>query len=130
NPGDQGDASLTTLSDGRVVVFHNETGDSTNTNELDSVILDPREKAINGTSGNDTIVGRLDGSSISGLAGNDHLTGMGANDTLNGGPGDDVPNGGAGIDTASYAGATAGVNVSLALTSPQNTGGAGIDTLS
>jgi Ca2+-binding RTX toxin-like protein len=41
----------------------------------------------------------------------------------------DTINGFAGIDTVSYALATSGVNVSLSITGPQNTGGSGIDTL-
>src|SRR4029079_4932526 len=52
NPGDQGPfgVSMTTLTDGRVVViFNNETGDATNLSTLDYVILDPREPTINGT---------------------------------------------------------------------------------
>src|SRR5262249_39773583 len=50
-------------------------------------------------------------------------------DTLDGGAGNDRLDGGDGIDTASYASATAGVTVSLALTTAQNTAGAGSDTL-
>ena len=52
------------------------------------------------------------------------------NDTLIGGAGNDTLDGGAaGSDTASYADATAGVTVSLAITTAQNTVGAGTDTL-
>jgi Ca2+-binding RTX toxin-like protein len=60
----------------------------------------------------------------------ENLTGSGFNDTLEGSFGTNVLNGGAGIDTLSYANADAGVNVSLANTAVQNTGGAGTDTLS
>ena len=101
NPGDQGpfDVSLTTLADGRVVVlFNNETGDATNLTTLDYVIVDPRDATINGDSGNNTIVGRLDGSAINGLAGNDNLIGMNANDVLSGGAGSDTLTGGLGRD--------------------------------
>jgi Ca2+-binding RTX toxin-like protein len=49
--------------------------------------------------------------------------------TITGNAGNNVLDGGAGADTVSYAGATAGVTVSLALTSAQVTGGAGTDTL-
>jgi Ca2+-binding RTX toxin-like protein len=132
NPGDQGpaDASITTLEDGRVMlVFSNETGDSTNLTTLDYVILDPRDNIIMGTDHADTIVGRADGSAIFGLGGDDHLTGSAGNDTLNGGSGDDTLIGGAGIDTVSYEGAIAGVTVNLSLASAQNTGGAGVDTI-
>jgi serralysin len=43
--------------------------------------------------------------------------------------GNDTLDGSAGIDTASYASATAAITVNLALTSAQNTGAAGTDTL-
>ena len=52
------------------------------------------------------------------------------NDTLEGNSGTNVLAGGAGIDTVSYQHALAGVTVSLALTTAQNTLGAGTDTLS
>jgi Ca2+-binding RTX toxin-like protein len=45
------------------------------------------------------------------------------------GLGDDRLDGRGGVDTASYASASAGVTVSLALAGPQNTVGAGIDSL-
>ncbi|MBG9386900.1 calcium-binding protein, partial [Caenimonas aquaedulcis] len=92
----------------------------------------------NGTSGNDSIVGGAEAEAISGLAGNDTLSGGAGDDTLKGAAGDDRLDGGTGInrlegglgiDTASYAGATAGVVVSLASTAAQVTGGGGIDTL-
>ncbi|WP_414512157.1 calcium-binding protein [Nostoc sp. PCC 9305] len=61
---------------------------------------------INGTNGNDTLIGRFDlpvlffdfPDTINGLDGNDSLTGLGTNDTLNGDTGDDTLNGGAGND--------------------------------
>lgn len=86
--------------------------------------------SLNGTTSADTIIGR---------AGNDTVNGSGGNDRLNGGIGNDIVNGGTGTDTADYSnlvisgttyiGATAGVRVNLNLTSAQNTGGAGTDTL-
>ena len=48
---------------------------------------------------------------------------------VTGGSGADTLDGGAGSDTASYASAKAGVTVDLGLTGPQNTHGAGTDTL-
>ena len=59
----------------------------------------------------------------------ENLTGSSFADTLAGNSGDNVIDGGAGIDTLSYATATAGVTVSLALTTAQATGGAGTDTI-
>ena len=61
---------------------------------------------------------------------NDKLSGSTGADTFIGGAGNDTINGGGGFDTASYAGAKAAVTVNLALTSAQNTGGGGTDTLS
>ena len=86
---------------------------------------------ISGTAGNNTLTG-LDGDDrLIGGAGNDNLQGGNGTDVLNGGAGDDTLNGGAGNDTAVYSGTgtTAGVIVNLSLTTAQNTGGAGIDTL-
>ena len=77
--------------------------------------------SLNGVAGNDTLIG---------AAGNDTMNGGAGNDTLIGGAGNDTLNGGAfGSDTASYADATAGVTVSLAISTAQNTVGAGTDTL-
>jgi Ca2+-binding RTX toxin-like protein len=59
-----------------------------------------------------------------------NITGSAGDDTIEGDAGNNVLSGGAGIDTLTYANATAGVNVSLAITSAQNTGGAGTDTIS
>ncbi len=54
---------------------------------------------INGTPGNDNLVGTADDDTIDGLAGNDTINGLAGNDTLTGGTGDDTVNGGAGNDT-------------------------------
>ena len=153
-PGDQGFVSLhgmsiTTLADGRVVLtYESETGDSTNVTVLKYQMFDPRDSSITGTNGNDNIVGREDGAIISGrdgddkLAGreaadgldggngNDNLLGYGGNDVLAGGAGNDRLDGGAGVDTVNYVSAGSAVTVSLAVTTAQNTGGAGTDTIS
>jgi Ca2+-binding RTX toxin-like protein len=95
----------------------------------DILIGDRNDNVLSSGGGNDK---------LSGDAGNDTLIGGTGNDTLDGGPGDDlltggydndVLTGGAGIDTASYADATAGVQVDLSVTMQQVTGGAGSDTL-
>jgi Ca2+-binding RTX toxin-like protein len=59
----------------------------------------------------------------------DALTGDGGNNVLEGGLGNNTLDGGGGFDTASYEHATAAVTVSLAVSGPQTTGGAGTDTL-
>jgi Ca2+-binding RTX toxin-like protein len=89
--------------------------------------------ALDGTgNGLDNVIVGNDGANIlSGLAGDDTLRGNGGADTLIGGDNDDIMNGGDGNnDTASYATASAGVTVSLATTSFQNTVGAGFDKIS
>ncbi len=88
-----------------------------------------------GGAGYDTLVSieKLIGSAfsdhLSAGPGGSTLTGGSGNDILIGGAGSDVVDGGIGLDTASYSGAGAGVTVSLALGGPQDTGGAGTDTL-
>jgi Ca2+-binding RTX toxin-like protein len=81
-----------------------------------------------GGAGSDTLIAI---ENLTGSAFNDHLIGDANNNVIDGGPGDDTLDGGDGIDTVSYASASAGVTVSLALQgSAQNTQGAGVDTLS
>ncbi|MBP7759740.1 MAG: type I secretion C-terminal target domain-containing protein [Alphaproteobacteria bacterium] len=67
---------------------------------------------------------------LRGSAFNDTLTGSSTDNTIEGGAGDDTMNAGSGSDTLLYASATSGITVSLALTTAQNTGGAGTDTIS
>ncbi len=77
-----------------------------------------------------TMIDTDDSHTLIGSAGNDKIDGAGGNDTIQGAGGNDILTGGLGIDTVSYATDTAGVTVSLALTTAQNTGGSGTDTLS
>ena len=87
------------------------------------------ENLMGSYNGNDTLIGNSDANRIDGLTGNDMLHGGDGNDTLEGGAGDDTLDGGEGNDTASYASATSWVGVHLSSASPQDTAGAGIDTL-
>jgi Ca2+-binding RTX toxin-like protein len=64
-----------------------------------------------------------------GADGNDTLLGGFGDDVLEGGAGNDGIDGSNGFDFVSYSQATAGVTVSLAIAGPQNTIGAGIDTI-
>ncbi|HEV2746290.1 MAG TPA: hypothetical protein VGW34_03205 [Allosphingosinicella sp.] len=82
-----------------------------------------------GSAAGQTIRGGAFNDALSGLGGNDLLDGDGGNDRLIGGAGNDSLAGGGGSDTASYASAAAGVAVSLALTSFQDTLAAGRDRL-
>jgi Ca2+-binding RTX toxin-like protein len=95
------------------------------------------EDAIGGD-GDDDIRGNDVGNMLDGAVGSDDLLGRGGDDDLRGGAGDDsldggagadILNGGRGVDLASYLDAAAGVTVNLAVTGPQDTGGAGVDTL-
>ena len=87
------------------------------------------DETITGATGNDVLSGAGGNDVLIGLAGNDTLDGGDGDDILWGGTGDDTLIGGAGTDTATYSDATAGVTVTLALTTAQVTGGAGTDTL-
>jgi len=82
-----------------------------------------------GSAFGDQLTGDGNANRLDGGAGNDTLVGGAGDDVLAGGLGDDALSGGAGIDTATYAGATSAVTVSLAVTTAQSTGGAGSDTL-
>jgi serralysin len=85
---------------------------------------------LQGDAGNDVIDAGIGNDVVIGGVGDDILNGGDGNDRLYGQAGNDVISGGAGIDVVYYADAAAGVTVSLATTAAQNTGGAGIDTLS
>lgn len=95
--------------------------------------------AINGTAGNDVIVGSGGKDTINGRGGNDRICGLAGADTITDGPGDDhvlagggadtflqgasangadVLEGNAGADTVSYASRTAPVTVTLAASDP------------
>ena len=82
-----------------------------------------------GTTLVDVLRGTPDADSMTGSGRGDSLFGNAGDDTLNGGAANDLLNGGAGNDTASYAGASAAVTVSLTISAAQNTGGGGTDTL-
>lgn len=91
-----------------------------------------------GRAGADQLIGGLGFDSLRGGGGtdvldgghgNDVLWGNSGDDMLTGGDGDDLLDGVGGIDTARYLSAGTGVTVSLAITTAQDTGGAGIDTL-
>lgn len=93
---------------------------------------------VTGSAFDDRIVGRNSANVVNAGDGDDEVLGMGGDDLLGGGEGDDILrggtgndllDGGAGNDAANYGDATTGVTVDLAQTSPQDTSGAGIDTL-
>jgi Ca2+-binding RTX toxin-like protein len=93
---------------------------------------------LNGGADNDTLLGVIGNDTLNGDAGNDFLDGFTGNDTLNGGAdndtlsggsGDDLLDGGTGTDRSVFSSAFAAVTIDLRITTAQNTGGDGIDTL-
>lgn len=77
-----------------------------------------------------TLTGNGAANTLVGTVEPDTLRGLGGDDILIGGLGDDLLDGGmGGGDRASYADAPGDVVVSLAISGPQKTGGAGFDTL-
>ena len=93
---------------------------------------------LRGADGADTLYGGTDNDrlwgddgadTLYGDDGNDTLEGGDGNDTLNGGAGADILRGNAGRDTASYAGSSAAVTVSLAAGATNTGGDAEGDTL-
>lgn len=87
----------------------------------DALTGDDNANVIRGEAGIDVLVGG---------AGDDILIGGTGTDFLFGGSGNDSLHGGQGPDSANYSDSGAGVTVNLALTVAQDTGAAGIDTLS
>ncbi len=95
----------------------------------DNSFVDPASGLFGRFVSFESLIGGAFNDSVSGSTDNDAVNGAAGNDTIDGGAGNDTLNGGADIDTLSYASATANVSVSLALTTAQNTGGAGTDTI-
>ncbi|MCC7425487.1 MAG: calcium-binding protein [Alphaproteobacteria bacterium] len=85
---------------------------------------------INGGGGDDVIAGGDDNDTLAGNDGNDVVEGGNGNDRIGGQAGDDILDGGAGTDVVDYTSAEGGVIVNLSTAGPQDTIGAGTDTLS
>lgn len=77
----------------------------------------------------ENLIGSNYSDTLAGNAGDNRVFGGRGNDSLTGGDGDDYLNGGIGSDFALYSSATAAVNIDLNITTAQETGGAGSDTL-
>ncbi|WP_336511949.1 calcium-binding protein, partial [Sphingomonas arenae] len=84
---------------------------------------------VSGEAGNDRLTGGAFAETIQGGSGDDVIAGNGGDDMVDGGDGNDQIDGGGGFDLISYAQAGAGVVIAVDRAGPQNTGGAGIDTL-
>lgn len=96
----------------------------------DTFRLSEGNDTINAFGGNDKLYGNGGSDNLNGGAGNDILAGGNGDDILTGGAGNDGMGGGAGNDMALYSAATSAVTVDLRISTAQNTGGAGSDTLS
>lgn len=89
-----------------------------------------------GDGGSDTITGveNVTGTdyadTITGDSNNNILLGGNGDDLIEGGAATDTLTGGSGTDTLTYANATSGITINLAISSTQNTGGAGTDSVS
>jgi Ca2+-binding RTX toxin-like protein len=105
---------------------------------IENLIGSPYGDKLVGDDGPNVLEGRGEQDELRGGGGSDTLKGGAARDTLWGNSGDDILEGGAGndilrggpdADTADYSSASARVVVYLGKTEPQDTGGAGVDTL-
>ncbi len=87
---------------------------------------------LSGDDGDDYAYGEDGGDTLMGGAGNDNLSGDDGDDIIDGGAGDDFLSGGLGTDTLDYSSISGGlgITIDLRLATGQNTGGAGMDTIS
>jgi Ca2+-binding RTX toxin-like protein len=97
----------------------------------DTLTGDATNNSLYGFNGNDTMDAGGGNDYLEGNAGNDTLTGGDGNDRMAPGTGDDTVTGGNGTaDAVTYYDITGtGVTLDLSLTTPQNTVGAGTDTI-
>ncbi|MFN7645546.1 MAG: beta strand repeat-containing protein, partial [Burkholderiales bacterium] len=107
-----GDAAVDTLSS-----IENIVGSA----RADTLTGEANANVLDGGAGNDELYGGLGSDTLLGGLGDDRLLGEGGADSLDGG---------AGIDTVSYRSSTAGVQVSLLLSTQTSTGDASGDVLS
>lgn len=114
-----------------MAVFLNEDGERRVLVKITGIEMpyeseDPDSEMLSGA---DLIVSGSGSDYLLGYAGNDSVIAGTGDDTLSGNAGDDTLDGGAGADLAGYQDAPAGVTVDLALSTVQQTGGAGQDRL-
>lgn len=96
---------------------------------VENITLTGSAQSATGNNGANILTGNSVINTMSAGDGNDQLFGKAGNDSLSGDSGNDLIDGGDGIDSAGYGSAETGVTVSLAISGPQDTGGAGTDTL-
>ncbi len=110
----------------------------TGRNSDDTLLGERGDDILNGGAGDDVLSGSLGEDDLNGGAGEDRLEGGSQNDELFGGTGSDILRGGSGddlidgwtgFDTALYTGLSTGVTVDLRISTAQDTGGGGVDTV-
>jgi Ca2+-binding RTX toxin-like protein len=84
---------------------------------------------LDGGAGDDALSGGLGADRLTGGTGADGVFGDEGDDTILEGAGNDDLDGGADVDTLDYSGVTGAVALTLAVATPQPTGGAGTDTV-
>ena len=85
---------------------------------------------VTGTAFNDTIIGTAGDNTLDGLDGDDIIYGGAGDDFIHPGSGNDIIDGGDGNDIIAYNDTTSGVTVDLSITTAQDTGASGFDTIS
>jgi Ca2+-binding RTX toxin-like protein len=100
----------------------------TGSNAANDLTGGPGGDILDGGAGDDTLNGAAGGDRLTGGSGNDGVFGDDGDDAVLEGAGNDNVAGGADLDHLDYSGVTGGVTLSLALATPQATGGAGTDT--
>jgi Ca2+-binding RTX toxin-like protein len=135
NTGGSGFDRLISIENLRGSNFDDTLGGSSGNNVLDGGLGNDTVTYGHATAGVSVSLSIVGVAQVTGGAGIDtllnfeNLIGSNFNDTLSGNSGNNLLNGGSGIDTVSYGNASAAVTISLSISGPQATGGAGIDTL-
>ncbi|MEZ5926761.1 MAG: calcium-binding protein [Hyphomicrobiaceae bacterium] len=124
----QNNIALAVLPDGRLVASYDRSLAGTTSSVFG--VFDPRDSAIavNGTVGNDHVVGTMFADRLSGYAGNDRIAGLASDDIIAGNDGDDQLSGGLGNDILS--GGSGNDQLSGGAGDDQLAGGSGNDNLS
>ena len=127
--GGAGNDSLNGGSGVNTVAYDNATGGVTVSLAL-AGSQDTIADGVDSLANFQNLTGSSHGDTLTGDAGNNAINGGNGDDIIEGGAGNDSLTGGNNSDTASYANAAGAVRIELALASAQDTGGAGVDTLS
>lgn len=97
-------------------------------NGSDTLSGDDSANSLNGHVGNDLLVGRGGADTLDDLIGNNTLVAGAGEDVLRTGDGNDRIDGGLGVDWVQFTFNNGPITANLAVSGPQATGGAGVDT--